>query len=309
MQKVVSRGTRNGWRLCVLPISSPSSHLTFSHLLLLTNSARQIIPSASRPSNPSPTNPILAALASRFAQTPEEEPEQSLLWHAIPIIPSVRQLELETKTRITWRQAVSVGLVARALGQLHATLANVEASGEWHSDTLSWPDAQRLATFALGRRTSVEGSSVDLKEIIAAQVAIADDSRQITDALKRLLPAAPSSAPLVDPVVSALKKATDLNKHEKRLLPCVVDAHKLASTNFARVHLPNATIDAIRTMVSLPLLFPDAFRTGILGEHSAGGALLFGPPGTGKTLLARAVASESGARMLAIQVGDFTGRG
>jgi ATP-dependent 26S proteasome regulatory subunit len=126
----------------------------------------------------------------------------------------------------------------------------------------------------------------------------------VNEALQKLLPKASAPDQLVDPVVSALKKATDLNKHEKRLLPCIVDVHKLASTDFSRVHLPNATIDAIRTMVSLPLLFPDAFRTGILGEHSAGGALLFGPPGTGKTLLARAVASESGARMLAIQVRD-----
>lgn len=183
-------------------------------------------------------------------------------------------------------------------------MANVGSANpvEWQSSSLAWPDAQRLATFALGRRT--DNKAVGLEEIIAAQTASLDDSRQVNEALQKLLPKTSAPDQLVDPVVSALKKATDLNKHEKRLLPCIVDAHKLASTDFSRVHLPNATIDAIRTMVSLPLLFPDAFRTGILGEHSAGGALLFGPPGTGKTLLARAVASESGARMLAIQVRD-----
>ncbi|KAL7412815.1 P-loop containing nucleoside triphosphate hydrolase protein, partial [Mrakia frigida] len=59
-----------------------------------------------------------------------------------------------------------------------------------------------------------------------------------------------------------------------------------------------------RSVVSLPLLFPEAFSTGILKNHSTSGALLFGPPGTGKTLLVRALAKESGARMMSIQPSD-----
>lgn len=57
-------------------------------------------------------------------------------------------------------------------------------------------------------------------------------------------------------------------------------------------------MDRIRTLVSLPLLYPEVFQKGILKENNMTGALLFGPPGTGKTLLARAVAKESGARMV-----------
>ncbi|KAH7339159.1 P-loop containing nucleoside triphosphate hydrolase protein, partial [Rhizoctonia solani] len=61
----------------------------------------------------------------------------------------------------------------------------------------------------------------------------------------------------------------------------------------------------IRTLVSLPHLFPEHFQTGILKSHSLGGALLFGPPGTGKTLVAQAVAKESGVRMLVFKPTDI----
>ncbi len=50
-------------------------------------------------------------------------------------------------------------------------------------------------------------------------------------------------------------------------------------TTFKSVHLPPATIDSVRTIVSLPLLHPEAFSSGILKTHSMNGVLLFGPPG------------------------------
>ena len=195
----------------------------------------------------------------------------------------------------------------RALEQLQASIGDAEqfhaetSSSPWAENTISWPQAQELAVQAAGRQQK-KGSDISVVDLESANEARKRDRQELSDRIVHLLPsqAQPPSGP--DAVVTALRKSSDLNKYEKRLLPCIVDAHKLATTDFSRVHLPSTTIDAIRTMVSLPLLYPDAFRTGILGEHSAGGALLFGPPGTGKTLLARAVASESGARMLAIQV-------
>lgn len=76
------------------------------------------------------------------------------------------------------------------------------------------------------------------------------------------------------------------------------------STTFNQVHLPDRTIDAIRTIVSLPLLHPASFQLGILKEHAMTGCLLFGPPGTGKTLVVRALAKEAGCRMLAVSPSD-----
>ncbi|KAL4077009.1 hypothetical protein V8B97DRAFT_1866319 [Scleroderma yunnanense] len=107
----------------------------------------------------------------------------------------------------------------------------------------------------------------------------------------------------VDEVVEAVKQDKYLDPHEERLLGCIVDAGSL-STTFSQVHLPQHTIDSVRTLVSLPLLYPAAFQMGILREHAMTGCLLFGPPGTGKTLIVRALAKEAGSRMLMVSPSD-----
>ncbi|PPQ63074.1 hypothetical protein CVT24_005929 [Panaeolus cyanescens] len=107
----------------------------------------------------------------------------------------------------------------------------------------------------------------------------------------------------VDKVIEGIKNDPDLEQHEQRLLPCIVDSNSI-TTSFNQVHLPTHTIDSVRTIVSLPLLYPHAFQQGILKEHSMTGCLLFGPPGTGKTLVVRALAKEAGCRMLAVSPSD-----
>lgn len=106
-----------------------------------------------------------------------------------------------------------------------------------------------------------------------------------------------------DDVIQRLREDNELTPHQQRLLSCIVDASSMP-TSFNQVHLPAHTIDSIRTVVSLPLIYPSAFQQGILKQHSMTGCLLFGPPGTGKTLVVRALAKEAGCRMLAVQPSD-----
>ncbi|KAJ7470702.1 hypothetical protein FB451DRAFT_1352208 [Mycena latifolia] len=107
----------------------------------------------------------------------------------------------------------------------------------------------------------------------------------------------------VDEVVERVKNDPDLDAHEQRLLACIVNSASM-TTSFSQVHLPAHTIDSIRTIVSLPLLHPQAFQQGILKEHGMTGCLLFGPPGTGKTLVVRALAKEAGCRMMTVSPSD-----
>jgi SpoVK/Ycf46/Vps4 family AAA+-type ATPase len=93
------------------------------------------------------------------------------------------------------------------------------------------------------------------------------------------------------------------NKYEKELLAGVVFPEKIR-TGFGDVHAAVDTIEALRTMTSLSMTRPDAFRYGILKSDSLSGLLMYGPPGTGKTMLARAVAKESGATVLNITASD-----
>lgn len=91
----------------------------------------------------------------------------------------------------------------------------------------------------------------------------------------------------------------DCNSHETRLLGGVVDAQNI-KTGFDDVHVAPETIEALKTLTTLSLLRPDAFKYGVLAKDNLSGLMLYGPPGTGKTLLAKAVAKESKATVLEV---------
>ncbi|TPX36293.1 hypothetical protein SmJEL517_g01421 [Synchytrium microbalum] len=96
----------------------------------------------------------------------------------------------------------------------------------------------------------------------------------------------------------------EVSAYEKKMLSTVIDPTSISVT-FADLVLPAPTKLALQTLVTLPLLRPDHFATGILSQHGHNGVLLFGPPGTGKTLLAKAVAKASGARFMALALSDI----
>ncbi|KAH9946015.1 AAA-domain-containing protein [Epithele typhae] len=198
---------------------------------------------------------------------------------------------------------------------------------QWGRTVEVWPHVQRIADRAVGSvvaqsRTylpthpSLEPTPVPWSAVFDAWAA----DRSSADLWKTLF-ATPPAGRLpheaeaeehtageeeadVDEIIEKLRRNPDLDEHEQRLLGCIVDT-AFVTTTFSQVHLPDHTIDSVRTMVSLPLLHPSAFQHGILKEHSMTGCLLFGPPGTGKTLVVRALAKEAGCRMLVVSPSDI----
>lgn len=282
----------------------------------------------------------LGHLHPRSDQT-ESSGSAPLVWKAFPIVPLHRNFDAEKESRTLRRRIYSAALIARAVYQLGGELQDPlgvlklsESTGKpltrktgpssvtkgYGNTVVSWLDALHIASIAVGRAVQTGQADGDVAivhwaDIIAARQAAVEEKTMTADHLSKHIPSAPKDTPpkttttepqeeAIDPVVEKIRKDKKLSQHEKRLLNCIVDPSKLASTTFRDVHLPEKTIDGIRSMISLPLLFPEAFRGGVLKDHATTGALLFGPPGTGKTLLARAVAAESGARMLAIQPSD-----
>ncbi|KAI0220705.1 hypothetical protein L0F63_005514, partial [Massospora cicadina] len=93
------------------------------------------------------------------------------------------------------------------------------------------------------------------------------------------------------------------DNYERKLLGCVVDPDRM-TVGFEDVRVAPQTVATLQNLITLPLMRPAWFDTGVLARHFISGVLLFGPPGTGKTLLAKAVAKESGSTVLEIKGSD-----
>ena len=101
---------------------------------------------------------------------------------------------------------------------------------------------------------------------------------------------------------------TDLNpdQYERQLLSEVVPPEEIA-LSFDDIGALDAIKTTLHEVVILPLQRPELFTRGALTRPTKG-LLLFGPPGTGKTMLAKAVASESGAHFININMSAITSK-
>ncbi|KAL7331522.1 hypothetical protein PS15p_203704 [Mucor circinelloides] len=165
-------------------------------------------------------------------------------------------------------------------------------------------DVDRRVTAAIGHALEQNKASLDVHDFEAAN-RIVDQYTDMMEKSSSKLTALPKEALKLQPDGSVdfahLKKTC--NDFERKLLTRVVDGTQVQGS-FQDVRAPPLTISTLQSLISLPLIRPELFRKGILKKNFIPGVLLFGPPGTGKTMLAKAVAKDSGSRMLDIQASD-----
>ncbi|KAF8252381.1 AAA-domain-containing protein [Wilcoxina mikolae CBS 423.85] len=173
-------------------------------------------------------------------------------------------------------------------------------SSFWNFDRV-----HRVATVALGELSNAS------REITVADIARAVRIIEESDSVKfqwaaqeqeYLKERSQSELPAEKEKAKPIPK--NLTNHEKKLVSGVIDPKDIHH-GFSSVRAPPETIEAMKTLTSLSLIRPEAFKYGVLATDRIPGVLLYGPPGTGKTLLARAVAKESGATVLEVSGGDI----
>ncbi|KAI5855981.1 hypothetical protein BZA05DRAFT_349558 [Tricharina praecox] len=178
-----------------------------------------------------------------------------------------------------------------------------------HEAFWSFDRSHRVAIMALGQASNLPGE-ITLGDIAKA-VRVIDDSDNIKfqwaaqeqEYLKeRDKPGKVEDGPGKEKAAKPIPK--NLNAHEKKLINGIINPKDI-HTGFSSVRAAPATIDTMKTLTSLSLVRPEAFKYGVLATDRIPGVLLYGPPGTGKTLLARAVAKESGATVLEVSGGDI----
>ncbi|CAE6453724.1 unnamed protein product, partial [Rhizoctonia solani] len=258
----------------------------------------------------------LKVTSSDTLGTPGTSTNQYGSFRSCIFMPSSRNGQLERAAREKRRREINVFRVCLAIAGAGAKLDNIDLlsggpegilEGAWTTNLVETKVlsqvVDRAAFTSTSIRTDGDGGSLvhwdGFCEAWASYHSIEHDREAwITSKISE-----GKSDGSIDEVLERVKKM-NLSSHERTMLRCVVNPDDITST-FDTIHLPAGTIDRIRTLVSLPLLYPEVFQSGVLKQHSMAGALLFGPPGTGKTLIARAVAKESGARMIAIKPSDI----
>ncbi|KAG0305895.1 hypothetical protein BGZ98_003338 [Dissophora globulifera] len=166
----------------------------------------------------------------------------------------------------------------------------------------------RIITNALGAlyRSEIERTGSVSKTATLSQDHLKDalETSNNNVKLRRMVAADLGGKKAAAAEVKPLVRMEDCNRYERKLLGSLVDPDKIKTT-FKNTIIPPETIHTLQTMITLPLVRPQLFSYGLLQNEFLSGLLLFGPPGTGKTLLAKAVAKESGARMLEIKASDI----
>lgn len=226
--------------------------------------------------------------ASAAAQQPEEQQQQqAVVGPAGEQQPSVMQLDERAAAAAAAPAAPAAGALATAASGPAVTTA---AGGQGCPAAGDTQQAGAAAAVA-GEQQEAAGPLWTLRaqHIMAA----ADSLRK----MQQEAAAQPEKQGLKDVAV---------DQYEKQLLSEVIPPEEI-NVSFDDIGALEAVKNTLHEVVILPLQRPELFTRGALTKPTKG-LLLFGPPGTGKTMLAKAVASESGAHFINVNMSSITSK-
>ncbi len=218
-----------------------------------------------------------------------------------PVIegPSDPPLDREHKLRIKQTNIRHIRDMLRRIAPENSRVAQLVA--DWALDIDSkigflsgldetvWPlsRVQRVATTALG---VLDGSEEMISRHVEAALELIESSdnakldwvRKEKEQRKKQPSVLPGTGVDEDSKGRIRKLRKTCNDYERKLLNGVVHPEDIRTT-FADVQAPPTTIDALKTLTSLSLVRPDAFKYGVLATDKIPGLLLYGPPGKGSS--------------------------
>ena len=198
---------------------------------------------------------------------------------------AIESYALELLTREIWNYGIVDKLVKLALGsQLD--------SSDFKNDTQI--DSIELDNFEVALKIMYETDITRCPSVLQHEVSPAEGEGGTEKLIEESQPSPSNQASVLKPntvfnttdsttnrsdddtIASEMRRlGIKLSKHEKRILSTVVNPHRL-KVEFKDLILPSPTKLLLQTLVTLPLLRPEFFQTGILSRSSINGVLLFG---------------------------------
>lgn len=132
------------------------------------------------------------------------------------------------------------------------------------------------------------------------------NSRHIVAASNAIKLITTESEPQSDRSNAVKELASGCDNYEKQLLGDVISPNEI-QVSFQDIGALDSVKKSLEEVIILPLRRPELFTRGALTRPTKG-LLLFGPPGTGKTMFAKAVASESGAHFINVNMSSLTSK-
>ena len=243
---------------------------------------------------PMKTNPALSALRLALEICPDNLP---LRRHLATTLAQDGQLsEAQTELQEALRQAPDDAQSLLELGRILLRRDRAEEAAARLNQALRVDDESAAAHFEMARALHVLGArdraGSHYRRAVELDINLRD--RVLEDELR--------AAPELVSVVENEQSAPEKPEADSTIISGLGIPLEKPQIGFADIGGMEELKEQIRVDIIYPFEKPEIYAA--YGKKVGGGILLYGPPGCGKTYMARATASECGARFIAVGIED-----